>query len=60
MGNRKISLAEVNKSFKCIILIDNMEKNSLDRPFLNRFEKQMLSFTDLMPKELIEHAEKIF
>lgn len=60
MGNRKISLAEVNKLFKCIILIDKAEKNTLDPPFLNRFEKQILSFTDLISKELIPHATKIF
>ena len=52
----------VNDGFKCIILMDedSIEKEKDIIPFLNRFEKHIISFEYLLDKEYIKEAEKIY
>ena len=44
LGYTNNSLSEVNDNFRCIILLDSDEIKNQDPPFLNRFEKHILSF----------------
>ena len=52
-------LSSVDKNFKCIVLVD--PEKILDPPFLNRFEKQILSFEPLLGilKETMENVSKL-
>ena len=49
----------VHKEFRCIILVDPDEIEKEDPPFLNRFEKQIISFDDLLSSTLKEDVKKI-
>ena len=40
LGNRTNSFSEVNKKFRCIIIVDQDNIPEQEIPFLNRFEKQ--------------------
>ena len=48
IGSSTDSLFEVEDNFKCIILVDSNKLDKQDKPFLNRFEKQVFSFKDLL------------
>ena len=56
----KIS-SEVNRNFHAIVLVNNIQIQTLklDPPFLNRFEKHIVSFRMLLDDEDIIIAEKI-
>ncbi len=49
----------VNDKFKIIIIVDPEEIEKQDPPFLNRFEKHIISFDSLLNKELKQESEKI-
>ena len=53
-------LFEVDKDFKCIVLVDPKKLDQQDRPFLNRFEKQEFSFENLLNKNENEIALQIY
>ena len=57
----KIS-SEVNKDFHVIVLVNKnkIEDLKLDPPFLNRFEKHIVSFNMLLEEKDIEIAKKIY
>lgn len=38
----------VNDTFRCIVVVDFDHIRSLDPPFLNRFEKQVLTYDDML------------
>ena len=59
LGSSK-SLSLVNDNFKVIVLIDQKNIPKEDPPFLNRFEKHIISFTNILSKDLIELAEQIY
>ena len=44
LGSSNNSLSFVHNDFKCIILVDENEIEKEEAPFLNRFEKHILSF----------------
>ena len=48
----------VNDSLKIIILIDQKALEHQDPPFINRFQKHIISFDDLLNKEELEIANK--
>ena len=49
----------VNDKFKIIIIVDPEEIEKQDPPFLNRFEKHIISFDSLLNKELKQESENI-
>ena len=44
-------MCQVNNGFRCIVLIDQGRIDFTDPPFLNRFEKQLLRFSDVLSLE---------
>ena len=50
----------VNDSLKIIILIDQKALDHQDPPFVNRFEKHIISFDALLNKEEKEYAKNFF
>ena len=59
IGSTTNTYSLVNKDFKCIINVDINEMDKQEAPFLNRFEKQIISFDYLLNKELIDESNKI-
>ena len=47
-GNLSDQLTYVNESFKCIIMVDKKFIDNVEAPFLNRFEKMIISFDKLL------------
>ena len=47
-GNLSDQLTYVNESFKCIIMVDKKFIDNVEAPFLNRFEKVIISFDKLL------------
>ena len=60
LGSKTNSFSEVNNNFRCIVIVDEDKLNEQEIPFLNRFEKQSLSFEYLMTKEQILQAKTIY
>ncbi|KAJ7381008.1 hypothetical protein OS493_004603 [Desmophyllum pertusum] len=53
-------MCQVDDEFRCIVLIDEQRVDFTDPPFLNRFEKQLLRFSDVLnekQKETISFLE---
>ena len=57
----KIS-SEVNKDFHTVVIVNNKQIKDLklDPPFLNRFEKHIVNFENLLEEKDIEIAKKIY
>jgi len=51
LGSKTNSFSEVNNNFRCIIVVDEDKIPEQEIPFLNRFEKQSLSFEYLMDEK---------
>ena len=51
LGPYSNPMCQVHDGFRCIVLIDQDEVNYSDPPFLNRFEKQVLRFSDVLTKD---------
>ena len=41
-------MCQIHDDFRCIVLIDEQRVDYTDPPFLNRFEKQLLRFSDVL------------
>ena len=50
----------VNKNFRCIILLEQNEVNRQDPSFLNRFEKHLISFRNLLSEKQNNIAKELF
>ena len=50
----------VNKNFRCIILLEQNEVDNQDPPFLNRFEKHLMSFKYLLNEKQNRIAKELF
>ena len=50
-GNNSEQLVLIHPSFKCIIMVDKKFIDNVDPPFLNRFEKIIISFEQLLNPE---------
>ena len=48
LGANSNPMCYVNDGFRCIVLVDYDEVDRSDPPFLNRFEKQLLRFSDVL------------
>ena len=59
VGSNTNTFAYVNKDFRCIVSVDIDQIDNEEAPFLNRFEKHIISFEYLLSQELIQEAEKI-
>ena len=60
VGNSNSTFSLVNDEFKCIVLVDERAIDKEEAPFLNRFEKHIISFEYLLKEELIKASEDIF
>ena len=59
IGSNINTFAFVNKNFRCIVNVETSKIDQEEAPFLNRFEKHIMSFEYLMDEELIKEADKI-
>ena len=59
IGNTINTFSLVNNNFRCIINVDLDKIDNEETPFLNRFEKHIISFEYLLNKDLIQLSEKI-
>ena len=50
----------VNDDFKCIIIVDNDKIENQEIPFINRFEKHILSYENLLSNKLLNEANEIY
>lgn len=60
LGTSNNPMALVHNDFKCIIILNESELEKQDPPFLNRFEKTIISFEGLLNPNLLELGNKIF
>jgi hypothetical protein len=61
LGAHSNPMCQVHEEFRCIVLVDEGKVNYSDPPFLNRFEKQLLRFDDIIDneqKEVIQLVEE--
>ena len=54
------SLALVNDNFKVIVLVNKKQIEEQEPPFLNRFEKHIINYTNLLSKDLLKLSEEIY
>ena len=59
VGSNTNTFAYVNKEFRCIVNVETSKLDEEEAPFLNRFEKHIMSFEYMMDEELIREAAKI-
>ena len=59
VGSNTNTFAYVDKDFRCIVNVEKAKLDQEEAPFLNRFEKHIMSFEYMMDNELIREAEKI-
>ena len=50
----------VHKNFKCIILLEKKDVSEQDPPFLNRFEKHLMSFKNILTEKQNLFANEIY
>ncbi|XP_001629791.2 uncharacterized protein LOC5509270 [Nematostella vectensis] len=61
LGPYSNPMCQVHDGFRCIVLVDQSKVDYTDPPFLNRFEKQLLRFSDVLCPEqasIIEELKK--
>ena len=61
LGPYSNPMCQVDNNFRCIVLVDERKIDYTDPPFLNRFEKQLLRFQDIIDdnaKSMIKDLEK--
>ena len=60
MGSTNNTFSLVHDGFKCIVIVDKNMIEEEEPPFLNRFEKHIISFEILLRKELLQETENIY
>ena len=60
MGSTNNAFSLVDDGFKCIVLVDEARLKNAMFPFLNRFEKHIISFEYLLTKDFIRQADVIY
>ena len=60
LGSSNNALSQVHEDFKCIILVDENEIEKEEAPFLNRFEKHILSFESLLSPEIRQKVDDLY
>ena len=59
VGSNINTFAYIDNEFKCIIDVDSNKIDEQEPPFLNRFEKHILSLDNILDEELIKESENI-
>ena len=59
LGSSDNLMSYVNDKFRCVILLDQSEIDKQDPPFLNRFEKHIISFEKLLEQRHLELSQEI-
>ena len=59
IGSNTNTFAYVNNDFRCIVSVDIDQIGNEEAPFLNRFEKHIISFEYLLNEELIKECNRI-
>ena len=59
VGSSVNTFSLVNDNFRCIVNVDIDDIDDQEAPFLNRFEKHIMSFEYLLDKELIKESNII-
>ena len=60
IGSSNNTFSLVNDNFKCIVLVNKKTIDEEEEPFLNRFEKHIISFEYLLREELAKSAHDIY
>ena len=60
IGSSNNTFSLVNDDFKCIVLVDQNIIEKEEAPFLNRFEKHIISFNYLLKEDLSNSADDIY
>ena len=60
MGYTTNAFSFVNDKFRCIVNVEEDKINKEESPFLNRFEKQIISFENLLGTKDIEKSREIY
>ena len=59
IGSVSNTFSLVNNNFRCIINVNVNEMDKQEAPFLNRFEKQIITFDYLLNEELMAESNRI-
>ena len=59
LGANSNPMCYVNDGFRCIVLVDYDKVDYSDPPFLNRFEKQLLRFSDVLNEKQQEIVKEL-
>eukprot|EP00035_Acanthoeca_spectabilis_P019342 m.420116 g.420116 ORF g.420116 m.420116 type:complete len:4951 (+) comp16844_c0_seq9:156-15008(+) len=59
LGAESNPMCFVHDSFRCIVIVDQVELLQQDPPFINRFEKQVLCFVDALTEQTLEAQRKL-
>ena len=60
IGSTTNTFSFVNNNFRCIVNVDYDQIDQEEAPFLNRFEKHIISFEYLLNQEMIDESKKIY
>ena len=60
IGSSNNTFSLINDDFKCIVLVDQNIIDTEEAPFLNRFEKHIISFDYLLKDQFSKEADKIY
>ena len=60
IGSSTNAFSFVDNNFRCIVNVDYDQIQQEEAPFLNRFEKHIVSFEYLLDKKLIEQSNDIY
>ena len=60
LGAYSNPMCYVNDAFRCIVLVDFDKVDYSDPPFLNRFEKQLLRFSDVLNERQQEIITELY
>ena len=59
LGAYSNPMCQVHDRFRCIVLLDQNKVHNSEPPFLNRFEKQVLRFTDVLTEFQLDVITKL-
>ena len=60
IGSSTNAFSFVNDNFRCIVNCDYKQIEEEEPPFLNRFEKQIVSIDYLLDEKILKESEKIY
>ena len=60
MGHRTNAYSYVNEKFRCIVNVEEDKISKEEPPFLNRFEKHIISFENLLDENTVKKSNEIY